>query len=65
MKEIGKRLGLTESGVCRVHSEALRKLRIQLKDFDVPSHPEPIAEPTRKRRSNNKRKSSLHKHVDP
>ena len=37
MKEIGQRLGLTESGVCRVHSEALRKLRGQLKDFDIPS----------------------------
>ena len=30
MKEIGGRLGLTESGVCRVHSGALRQLRIQL-----------------------------------
>lgn len=30
MKEIGGRLGLTESGVCRVHSGALRKLRLQL-----------------------------------
>lgn len=30
MKEIGGRLGLTESGVCRVHSGALRQLRLQL-----------------------------------
>ncbi len=30
MKEIGGRLGLTESGVCRVHSGALRQLRTQL-----------------------------------
>ncbi|MDH5775627.1 MAG: FliA/WhiG family RNA polymerase sigma factor [Nitrospirota bacterium] len=30
MKEIGGRLGLTESGVCRVHSGALRQLRAQL-----------------------------------
>jgi len=27
MKEIGKRLGLTESGVCRIHGQALKKLR--------------------------------------
>jgi len=30
MKEIGGRLGLTESGVCRVHSGALRQLRVRL-----------------------------------
>jgi RNA polymerase sigma factor FliA len=30
MKEIGSRMGLTESGVCRVHSTALRHLRIEL-----------------------------------
>lgn len=30
MKEIGGRLGLTESGVCRVHSGALRQLRVLL-----------------------------------
>ena len=30
MKEIGSRLGLTESGVCRVHSGALRQLRVLL-----------------------------------
>ncbi|MEX0829143.1 MAG: FliA/WhiG family RNA polymerase sigma factor [Nitrospirales bacterium] len=30
MKEIGGGLGLTESGVCRVHSGALRQLRLQL-----------------------------------
>ncbi|GJL54141.1 MAG: RNA polymerase sigma factor FliA [Nitrospirales bacterium] len=34
MKEIGIRLGLTESGICRIHSEALRKLRLRLKDFE-------------------------------
>ncbi|GJL61959.1 MAG: hypothetical protein NPIRA04_06130 [Nitrospirales bacterium] len=38
MKEIGNRLGLTESGVCRVHTEALRKLRIGLKDFEDASN---------------------------
>ena len=30
MKEIGGRVGLTESGVCRVHSGALRQLRVEL-----------------------------------
>ena len=34
MKEIGSRLGLTESGVCRVHSGALRHLRIELKRIE-------------------------------
>lgn len=34
MKEIGGRLGLTESGVCRVHSGALRHLRIELKAIE-------------------------------
>ncbi len=34
MKEIGGRLGLTESGVCRVHSGALRHLRIELKRIE-------------------------------
>ena len=39
MKEIGVQLGLTESGVCRVHAEALRKLRLGLKEFeDSSSH---------------------------
>lgn len=33
MKEIGNRVGLTESGVCRVHSTALRHLRLELKDM--------------------------------
>ena len=31
MKEIGSRLGLTESGVCRIHSEAVRRLRGEMK----------------------------------
>ena len=31
MKEIGLRLGLTESGVCRIHSEAVRRLRGEMK----------------------------------
>jgi RNA polymerase sigma factor for flagellar operon FliA len=30
MKEIGRQLGLTESGVCRVHSATLRQLRMEL-----------------------------------
>ncbi len=34
MKEIGTQLGLTESGVCRVHSGALRHLRIELKRIE-------------------------------
>ncbi len=34
MKEIGGRLGLTESGVCRVHSGALRQLRVQLDSIE-------------------------------
>ena len=34
MKEIGGHLGLTESGVCRVHSGALRHLRIELKRIE-------------------------------
>ena len=34
MKEIGMQLGLTESGVCRVHAEALRKLRLGLEEFE-------------------------------
>jgi RNA polymerase sigma factor for flagellar operon FliA len=34
MKEIGVQLGLTESGVCRVHSGALRHLRIELKRIE-------------------------------
>ncbi|HNP60743.1 MAG TPA: FliA/WhiG family RNA polymerase sigma factor [Nitrospirales bacterium] len=34
MKEIGHQMGLTESGVCRVHSGALRHLRIELKRIE-------------------------------
>ncbi|PJA78526.1 MAG: hypothetical protein CO149_03585 [Nitrospirae bacterium CG_4_9_14_3_um_filter_51_5] len=34
MKEIGGQMGLTESGVCRVHSGALRHLRIELKRIE-------------------------------
>ncbi len=34
MKEIGGRLGLTESGVCRVHSGALRQLRTKLDNIE-------------------------------
>jgi RNA polymerase sigma factor for flagellar operon FliA len=34
MKQIGSRMGLTESGVCRVHSTALRLLRIELKRIE-------------------------------
>ena len=34
MKEIGGQLGLTESGVCRVHSGALRHLRIELQRIE-------------------------------
>ena len=33
MKEIGMRLGLTESGVCRIHSEAVRRLRGEMKSL--------------------------------
>jgi RNA polymerase sigma factor FliA len=35
MKEIGGRLGLTESGVCRVHSGALRQLREKLDSIET------------------------------
>ena len=43
MKEIGRQMGLTESGVCRVHSGALRHLRIELKRIEDggPSAPRP------------------------
>ncbi len=34
MKQIGSRMGLTESGVCRVHSTAIRLLRIELKRIE-------------------------------
>ena len=34
MKEIGGRLGLTESGVCRVHAGALRQLRMELENIE-------------------------------
>ena len=34
MKEIGGRLGLTESGVCRVHSGALRQLRVEFDSIE-------------------------------
>jgi RNA polymerase sigma factor for flagellar operon FliA len=34
MKEIGGQMSLTESGVCRVHSGALRHLRIELKRIE-------------------------------
>ena len=37
MKEIGAKLGLTESGVCRVHSGALRQLRVQLDGIEKES----------------------------
>ena len=39
MKEIGQSLGLTESGVCRIHAEALRKLQVELKEFDISVRP--------------------------
>jgi RNA polymerase sigma factor FliA len=35
MKEIGGRLGLTESGVCRVHSSALRQLRLIFQEIET------------------------------
>jgi len=56
MKEIGARLGLTESGVCRVHTEALRKLRVGLKDFEDASNrvsPKPQS-PKRTSQKNNR-----------
>ena len=42
MKEIGQKLGLTESGVCRIHAEALRRLRQELQD--CPDFPTPSSE---------------------
>ena len=43
MKEIGRQMGLTESGVCRIHSGAIRHLRIELKRIEEggPSAPRP------------------------
>ncbi len=41
LKEIGSQLGLTESGVCRVHAAALRQLRVELQcieDGEVKGH---------------------------
>ncbi len=35
MKEIGQTLSLTESGVCRIHAEILRKLQVALLEIDV------------------------------
>ena len=63
MKEIGQELGLTESGVCRVHSEALRKLRGELKDFEMLSSLESDTPSPQKRRSGKKRKSEKQKIV--
>ncbi len=51
MKEIGGRLGLTESGVCRVHSGALRQLRTQLDSIESGSQ--------RKIRPKNLRKTAV------
>jgi RNA polymerase sigma factor FliA len=35
MKEIGGHMGLTESGVCRVHSSALRQLRLVFQEIET------------------------------
>lgn len=51
MKEIGGRLGLTESGVCRVHSGALRQLRTKLDSIESGSQ--------RKIRPKNLRKAAV------
>ena len=51
MKEIGSRLGLTESGVCRVHSGALRQLRMELENIENGSQ--------RKNRPKNLRKANV------
>jgi RNA polymerase sigma factor for flagellar operon FliA len=51
MKEIGGRLGLTESGVCRVHSGALRQLRTELDSIENGSQ--------RKSRPKNLRKAEV------
>jgi RNA polymerase sigma factor for flagellar operon FliA len=51
MKEIGGRLGLTESGVCRVHSGALRQLRTELDSIESGSR--------RKGRPKNLRKAEV------
>ena len=49
MKEIGGRVGLTESGVCRVHSGALRQLRVELDGIEngrqVKSRPKNLRKP--------------------
>jgi len=51
MKEIGGRLGLTESGVCRVHSGALRQLRMELENIESGNQ--------KKSRSKNLRKTEV------
>jgi len=51
LKEIGGRLGLTESGVCRVHAGALRQLRMELDGIENGSE--------RKSRPKNLRKSAV------
>lgn len=51
MKEIGSQLGLTESGVCRVHSAALRQLRVQLDGIENGSQ--------KKNRPRNLRKTTM------
>ena len=58
MKEIGQGLGLTESGVCRIHAEALRKLQAELKEYDVFPHSQSKGRQARKPRSNKKRECS-------
>ena len=48
MKEIGRQMGLTESGVCRVHSGALRHLRTELKRIEDGEAPAPRPKNLRK-----------------
>ncbi len=56
MKEIGQRLGLTESGVCRIHGEALRRLQVELKEYDISPHSK--ERKAKKQRVNKKKGSS-------
>ncbi len=65
MKEIGQRLGLTESGVCRVHAEALRKLRTGLKEFDVPSTTGENTPQVKTKRSRKRQRLAEERQTDP
>ena len=49
LKEIGQGLGVTESGVCRIHAEVLRKLQAALLEIDGVQPSEPKRQNIRKK----------------